>query len=293
MKPLEETRVADLLKQAIADLERAGVTGARLDAELLLGHCLGKSRSELYLYGQDRVDLAQAIAFNECIIRRTVQEPVAYIIGEREFWSLPFYVTPDVLIPRPETEFLVEMILARRTRGTAGMRCLDLCCGSGVISVILARELETHVISVDISSEALKVARRNCNRHGVLSSVSLIRGDLGTCFQDGTTFSLIASNPPYVSSSEIENDLAPEVRGYEPHLALDGGESGLEVIERIRDQLPGLLSSGGDCFIEIGDGQGEQVQEIFRTHHTGHCYEFIEIIMDYGQRHRVAHIRKR
>jgi release factor glutamine methyltransferase len=288
---LAETRVKHLLKQAIFDLEGAGIVAARLDAELLLGHCLGRTRTELYLGRLDQVEFDRASFFNECIDRRAAHEPIAYIIGEREFWSLPFFVTPDVLIPRPETEFLLEMILARTQHGP-GSHCLDLCCGSGVISVILARELKAQVVSVDISPGALEVARRNCARHDVLDTVQLVQADLGSCLQEGADFSLIASNPPYVSSGEIADDLDPEVRDFEPHLALDGGSSGLEVIERIRDQLPTLLGSGGDCFIEIGAGQGKQVREMFLSNSSGRCYEFVEILKDYGRRDRVAHIRK-
>lgn len=288
----EQQRIADVLRQAVVELETAGVTEARLDAELLLGSCLGKGRTELYLAARETVAADAYRSFQLVLERRKSREPVAYILGEKEFWSLPFYVSPAVLIPRPETEFLLATVLARRNPLAKPGHGLDLCCGSGVIAVVLARECLLTVTAVDIVADALAVARSNCQRHGVLDRVALVQADLASCFRDGQPFSLIVSNPPYIPRDEIENGLEPEVARYEPRLALDGGRSGLAIINRICGELPSLLATGGDCFLEIGEGQGDHVRAMFADQGYGAAYAFVTIIKDYAGRDRVAHIRK-
>ncbi len=284
--------LGDILQQAVSALDFAGITESRLDAELLLGFSLGKTRTGLYLAARDTITEEQAALFEDLLSRRVAREPVAYITGEREFWSLPFYVSPAVLIPRPETEFLLEVALAKKNSDVKQKQCLDLCCGSGVIAVILAKELDRLVVALDISIAALEVARINSRRHGVGDRVALVRGDMGCCFSDDEPFSLIVSNPPYIRRDEINALLEPEVSRYEPHLALDGGVSGLEFLVRIRDMLPGLLCRRGDAFLEIGDRQGAQVQELFLAGDHGCTYEFVDILTDYTGRDRVVHVRK-
>jgi release factor glutamine methyltransferase len=291
--PSDRSRIGDILQQAISDLESAGITDPSIDAELLLGFCLGISRTSLYLGVREYVENDQAESFQTLLNRRITREPVAYILGEREFWSLPFYVSPAVLIPRPETEFLLETTLARRNPAVTRRNCLDLCCGSGIIAIVLARELTTTVVAVDISAAALKVARKNCMRHGVGDQVGLVRANLGSCFSLDQQFSLIVSNPPYIRRDEINSDLEPEVSRYEPHLALDGGDSGLESISAIRDMLPSLLCGKGDAFVEIGDRQAASVRALFLESETDGEYEFIDIIKDYAGRDRVVHLRKK
>ena len=288
----DRRRIADILQRTISKLETAGIVEPRIDAELLLGFCLGKTRTELYLSARDSIKKDQANIFQTLLNRRIAREPVAYITGEREFWSLPFHVSPDVLIPRPETEFLLEMALSRKNPAVKKRRYLDLGSGSGVIAVILARELGAEVIALDISRAALEVAAKNCRRHGVSAQVHLVRGDMGSCFCPDEPFSLIVSNPPYIRQKEICTVLEPEVSRYEPHLALDGGVSGLESIARIRDILPSLLCPKGDAFLEIGAQQAEQVQELFLGPDHDGKYEFIDIIKDYAGRDRVVHLRK-
>jgi release factor glutamine methyltransferase len=168
--------VAEHLQQAAVELAAAGIDEARLEAELLLGFCLGIGRTDLYLAARETVDAQRHHLFSMLLRRRLNREPLAYITGEKEFWSLPFFVTAAVLIPRPETEFLLEMALARRNSTCRSGQWLDLCCGSGVVGVVLAREALRTVVAVDISAAALAVARLNCRRHGVLDRVALVRG---------------------------------------------------------------------------------------------------------------------
>ncbi len=288
----EDACITGLLQAAVTLLEGSGIEAARVDAEMLLGYCLDKSRTELYLAGAQQITRTQRDMFNHMIARRRRREPVAYIIGEREFWSRSFMVTPDVLIPRPETEFLVETALrAKRKAGKAGL-CLDLCCGSGVIGIIVAMETGCPVIATDISHAALRVCKMNCQRLGVADKVSVVQSDLADGLAARSRFDLIAANPPYVRHSEIVEKLEPEVAWYEPHVALDGGEDGLEVIRRIARSLPLLLKPGGEFFMEIGHDQGEHARDIFAGGPSGTICQSVEVLKDYAGRDRIVHIRR-
>jgi len=287
-------RLAELFKRGAAELAEAGVPEYQLDARLLLENCLGITRTEVFLNGQTEVDEVSQRRFFRLIERRKKREPIAYILEEQEFWSLPFHVTPAVLIPRPETEFLLDRVLALTLpenfdRGLL----LDLCCGSGVIAAVLAKETGRKVVAADISSAALQVARKNLHRHRLEGLVELVQGDLLSPFrQTRDLFSLIVSNPPYVSDREVEQELAPEVALHEPHLALTGGEDGLSLIRRIRRQLPRVLCPGGQLFMEIGAGQGEAVRRMFADSCNGTPgFRDIEILVDYTGRDRVLHAR--
>jgi len=291
-EPKDISRVVDILQSASAELKAVGIDEAAADAAILLGHCLNKSRTELYLAAKDRLDHRQKDLFFSLLARRKTREPIAYILGKREFWSLSFSVSPAVLIPRPETEFLVETALSKRNPAAPLRRCLDLCCGSGAIAVVLARELGIPVAGVDISAAALAVATENCQNHGVTALVSLVQSDLGRCFLDVGLFSLIVSNPPYVQGSVLDHQLQPEIALFEPRKALDGGSTGLDFIIGIRDLLPELLCPGGDLFMEIGDQQGTQVRNLFLQHESSQAYEFVTLFQDYSGRDRVVHIRK-
>lgn len=286
-------RIIDCIRNAARELADAGITGGELDAQLLLGHCLGKSRTELYLAAEAEIPPQPLERFTAMLGRRRQREPIAYILGEREFWSLPFTVNPAVLIPRPETEFLVEQVLAAvGKRQLPQGHMLDLCCGSGVIAIVLALELERDIIAVDLSGEALAVARQNCRRHRVEGRVALVRADLLAAFAGRGRISLMVSNPPYISRREIGEDLDPEVSGHEPLLALDGGEDGLDVIRRIKAGLPRLMLPGGEAFVEIGAGQGEELLAMFAgENETRIFFEHVEVLKDYAGRDRVLHVR--
>ena len=288
-----ESSVGFLLQQATSELQLAGIEEARTDATQLLCACLNISRTTLYLSAGEGVSEDFRNRFAALLTRRKRREPLAYILGEREFWSLNFVVTPDVLIPRPETEFLLESVFARRNRSVRNQRILDMCCGSGVIAVVLARELNQQVIGVDCSAKALAVARENCLRHAVYSRVSLLQSDLFSAFQKAKPFSLIVSNPPYIRYLEIVSELQPEVSQHEPLVALDGGTSGLEVIEKIVGKLVEMLASGGDFFMEIGATQRGAVASLFNDHGGEDIYEFVTCYSDYSGRDRVIHARRK
>ncbi|MBA3005358.1 MAG: peptide chain release factor N(5)-glutamine methyltransferase [Proteobacteria bacterium] len=286
-------RVVDLLHYGATQLESAGVEQASLEVELLLGFCLEKNRTGLFLAATDEVDERHEQQFLSLLARRSKYEPSAYILGEKEFWSLPFLVTPDVLIPRPETEFLLETVLAlNKNEQWQPDLVLDLCCGSGVIAIILALETGRSVTAVDISAPALQVARRNAIRHQVADRLALVQADLFSAFSPRHIFGLVVSNPPYVSRQELRDRLQPEVMHFEPHLALDGGVDGLDIIQRIRMTLPRVLKPGGDFFMEIGADQGLAVMQLFSGDDTGEkIFERVEVLQDYSGRDRVLHAR--
>ncbi len=286
-------RVADLVHLGVKQLESAGIEQAALEVELLLGYCLEKNRAGLFLAAAEKVDDRQEQRFLSLLARRAADEPSAYILGEREFWSLPFLVTPAVLIPRPETEFLLETVLsAVRTREWQPGPVLDLCCGSGVIGIILALEMGCPVTAVDLSAPALEVARQNARKHQVADRLFLMQADLLSGFFPRPLFSLVVSNPPYVSGEEMRHGLQPEVMRYEPHLALDGGFRGLDIIQRIRKTLPLVLRPGGDFFMEIGADQGQEVIQLFTSDEAGKkTFEGVELLQDYSGRDRVVHAR--
>lgn len=288
-------RLAELLQCAAGELFTAGVTEYQLDASLLLEGCLGLTRTEIFLNGENEVDEESQRRFLSLIDRRKKREPVAYIQGEREFWSMVFCVTPAVLIPRPETEFLLDRVLALTSPENVGRgSALDLCCGSGVIATVLAKETGRKIIASDISFDALQVARKNLLRHHLAGQVDLVQGDLLAPFQrEGGVFSLIVANPPYVSRDDVENGLEPEVRQHEPHLALDGGEDGLAIIHKIRLGLSRVLCPGGQIFMEIGADQGEAVGRLFGADlDDSPGFHDVKILVDYTGRDRVVHARK-
>ncbi len=285
--------VAELLRIVEKELRRAGVEEWRHEAQLLVGGCLGLTQTQLLLGGGDTPPGEAVERLQASLERRRQREPLAYIFGEQEFWSLPFAVSPAVLIPRPETEFLLDRVLALTDpRHLATGAILDLCCGSGVIATVLARETGGPLYAADLSLAALRVASDNLRRHGVREQVTLVAGDLFGPFARGPMFSLVVTNPPYVARRELASSLQPEVAGYEPHLALDGGDSGLEVIEAIRGQIHHHLRPGGQLFMEIGADQGPRVVEMFSLPWgAAPAFAQAEILVDYAGRDRVLHAR--
>ncbi len=288
-----EMRLIDLLHFGEVELQGAEIDEYGLDARLLLEYCTGKSRTEIFLDGGSEVNQEIQESYLLLLGRRKKREPIAYILGEQEFWSLPFWVTPDVLIPRPETEFLLDRVFALTDPVNFQKgNILDLCCGSGVIATVLAKETGKTICASDISYKAIEIARRNSRRHQLDSLVVLVQGNLLSPFLEERKFSLIVSNPPYVSNFDVENSLLPEVVEYEPHLALDGGVRGLEWIQEIRDRIPMILCPGGQCFIEIGADQGAAVRKLFLENIEGRPgFQQVEILVDYAGRDRVLHAR--
>lgn len=283
-------RLVDLLQLGVERLHAAGVEEAETDSRVLLEHSTGLSRTGIFLNSAQEAARHEEELYFQLLQRREKREPIAYILGEQEFWSLPFKVTPDVLIPRPETEFLLELVLQKsRKENLQRARILDLCCGSGVIAVVLAKETGRRVLALDCSLAALAVAKENVQRHGCASQVDLLCGDLLSCFMADGGFSLIVSNPPYITAHDLACTLQPEVAEYEPYLALDGGEDGADLIRRILDSCKNLLLPGGELFVEIGADQGGLVAELFQQEREKSYFSFFEIVKDYADRDRVLH----
>ncbi|HXG51207.1 MAG TPA: peptide chain release factor N(5)-glutamine methyltransferase [candidate division Zixibacteria bacterium] len=260
--------VRGLLAEGGRRLAAAGIESALLDAELLLGEALGWTKERLCTDRNARVRPEERFRYEQLIGRRLRREPLAYIVGRKEFWSLEFRVTPSVLVPRPETELLVEIavVLASSLESERELRVLDIGTGAGVIAVAVAKEISrARVWATDISEDALEVARDNARRHGVADRIRLARGDLfGALDADAGPFHLIVSNPPYVRRSDIAG-LAPEIADWEPRVALDGGADGLDFYRRIFDDARGYLAQGGFLALEIGSGMAGPVGELIES----------------------------
>ncbi len=242
----------DLLREAARRLREAGCESPRLDAELLLAHAWRKSRTALFAALPETPPEAVRRAFARLLARRCWREPVAHLLGEREFWSRAFRVTPDVLIPRPETEHLIEAALALFPDRDRPLAILDLCTGSGCIAVTLACEYpRARITATDISGKALTVARSNAERHGASARIGFRAGDLYAALrpQDGP-FDLILANPPYVAAAEMA-ELAPEL-AFEPRIALTDEADGLAISRRILAGAPERLKPDGALILETG-----------------------------------------
>jgi release factor glutamine methyltransferase len=212
----------------------------------------------------DQPLLADELArFKQLVLRRLRREPVAYILGRREFWSLPLRITPDVLIPRPETETLVaEALRVLSPTDQEELRLLEIGTGSGAISIALAKELpKAKITATDLSPKALSVAEENAAKNRVRDQIRFLQGDLFQPVPKGETFDLVVSNPPYITRGQLSS-LMPEVRDYEPRIALDGGKDGLDFFRRAMPAVAGYLRSGGWFLAELGAGQDRQVLEV-------------------------------
>lgn len=239
----------------------AGIASARLEAQILLAHVLGCSRVQLYTGFDKPLGEAELASFRGLIKRRLSGEPVSYLVGETEFWGLPFHVEPSVLVPRPDTETVIEVARVARPDRAAACRFLDLGTGSGVIAVSLAREYPAaRVVATEISPAAAALARRNAARNAVADRVEVRDGDLFGPVR-GERFDLIASNPPYIASPVIPT-LSSEVRR-EPVVALDGGPDGLAFYDRICAQAREHLVPGGVLIVEHGYDQADAVRARF------------------------------
>lgn len=264
--PPPNTTLAQLLTWATSEFTAAGLASPRLDAEVLLAHSLGLNRAGLYARLHTPLSLPQIAAFQQILHRRLQREPVQYITGVQEFWSLEFAVDPRVLIPRPETELVVETALrllsqvpslkSQVSSLPSQIRLLDIGTGSGCIVIALATELPTAEIwATDISADALAVASANAQRHHVHQRIRFLQGNLFTpVAAQQQKFAVIISNPPYIAHNDLPT-LQPEVRDWEPRRALDGGREGLDFYWRLLDEAPRYLSTNGWLIVEIGDGQ--------------------------------------
>jgi release factor glutamine methyltransferase len=256
--------VAEALTLAEVELRAAGVPGPEIDARLLLAHVLGLTVPALRLEGRRLLPGPQAEAFRALVAARATRRPLQHLVGEVEFYGRPFAVEPGVLIPRPETERLVEIALRLLPEGARGLAA-DLGTGSGVIGLTLAAERPGLAVAcIDLAPAALALTARNAAALGLADRVHLLRGDLAAAIAPAT-LDLVAANPPYVPAAAIAG-LEPEVREHDPRAALDGGPDGLRVAVRVLAEAARVLRPGGHLVMEFGDGQADQVMGMAATH---------------------------
>lgn len=251
---------------AVQALSQAQIKSPLLTADLLLAFVLGWDRVRVLSHPEEEISPEAVERFQSLIHRRAGGEPLQYLTGEQEFYGLVFRVGPGVLIPRPETEILVEKAIHLIRRGPgSGIRILDIGTGSGCIAASIAHEvLACSGCAVDISAAALRIARENLVRHGVDGRIRLVQSNLLDCFPCAPQFEFIFCNPPYVALKDCDS-LPPEVRFYEPHRALFGGESGMELYNALMPEVPLRLTAGGYLLLELGAGQADEVSGLAKN----------------------------
>jgi release factor glutamine methyltransferase len=279
----QEWTIETVLRWATDDFRARGVDSPRLDAELLLGRVLSYSRIQLITDAKRVLEAGELAGFRDLVKRRRAREPTAYILGEREFYGRKFRVDRRVLIPRPDTETLVEVALERTRDRSMSMRALDLCTGSGCVAITLARERRTSLfMATDVSREALVVARDNAMRLGAYN-VAFRQGDLFAAVSPPMRFDLVTANPPYVTDADMSG-LQPEIRDYEPRGALAGGVDGLSIVRLIIAQARAHLASGGRLALEVGSGEAPAAAALLAAAGFGE----IDVRRDYGRVERVV-----
>ncbi|MEK7880762.1 MAG: peptide chain release factor N(5)-glutamine methyltransferase [Deltaproteobacteria bacterium] len=275
----ETEDIFDALKKAEELLRQSGMEDAATEALFMVASACGERPSVLLTIRDRKLKDSSKELLKGWLERRILREPLQYILGETEFYGYPIKVTPDVLIPRPETEEIVDEAL-KALKGVKNPIVLDLCAGSGCIAIAIAKEIHgSCVIAIDASPKALAIAEENAVLNNVEKSITFLEGDLFASLKASGfefSFDLIASNPPYIKTGDIET-LPPEVRLHEPRMALDGGTDGLFSIRRIIFDAPKYLKPGGTLLMEIGFGEAEDVKRIVSD--TG-LYEFFEIKKD-------------
>ena len=278
--------LSQVLRDASQTLAAAGCDTPRLDAEVLLAHVLGCDRAWLYAHPEHRLSAPKLNAYRPLISRRVGREPVAYLTGHKEFFGQDFVVTPDVLIPRPETECLVEQALDCAASLPLSPIIADVGSGSGAVAVSLAVHLpQARVIALDVSPAALAVTRRNAARHGVAQRVHCLQADLLASLTG--PLDLVVANPPYLSQAELAS-ASPEVAGWEPRVALHGGSDGLAVIRRIVAMAAYRLGPGSALLMEIGATQGAEALGLAQRHFP---QANLQIVQDYAGRDRLLVVR--
>lgn len=281
--PPKQWTVASLVKWAIDDFKTRGIENPRLDAELLVAHALQIDRMRVILDGARPLEGTELATLRDLVKRRRSYEPIAYLRGEREFYGLRFRVDKRVLVPRPDTETLVDVALERSRHVSMCMRQLDLCTGSGCVAIAMARQRPTaHVIATDLSADALAVARENALRLGAYN-VGFVQGDLFAPVATAQRFDVITANPPYIASGDIAG-LMPDVRDHEPRLALDGGDDGLVLVRKIVAEAPAHLEPGGLLAIEIDCKEAAETAELF----TKGGFRDVRIARDLAKLERVV-----
>ncbi|MGE5172350.1 MAG: peptide chain release factor N(5)-glutamine methyltransferase [Betaproteobacteria bacterium] len=285
--------IIEAINKAAKKLSEQGISTARLDAEVLLRHILSRDRAWLLAHIQEDLDETNRRIYEQAVDRRAKREPLQHITKQQEFWGLEFLVTPDVLIPRPETELIIESVLGAAEHREKPLIIIDLCTGSGCIAVSLAKELQAaRIVAIDKSPRALSVARENALRHDVAERIRFLEGDLFEPLEALDIHGqadIIVSNPPYVPSGD-QRTLQPEVRAYEPAMALFAGPDGTEIHRKIIDSAPRFLKTRGVLIMEMGLGQADVLVKMVR--HAGD-YGPAEILKDLAGINRVIVTRKK
>lgn len=277
--------VSSFLSWSQTQLTQAGVLSPRLDSEILLAHALKLSKIHLWTHSDRTLSESEKSLAEINVERRCKREPVALITGRQEFWSLEFVVDENVLIPRPETELLIETAL--NCISSTSNKILDLGTGSGVLAVVMAKEVaESDIAAIEIDPRALHIAKENAKNHGMEESIKFLCRDLRKGDWSGP-YSIILSNPPYIPSADIEK-IMPEVRNYEPKKALDGGITGLDFYNNIIPNAVDQLEDNGFLILEIGHTQADEVTALLNP-----CCQKIEVIKDYSGYDRVIKAQKR
>ncbi|MBF0428088.1 MAG: peptide chain release factor N(5)-glutamine methyltransferase [Magnetococcales bacterium] len=265
-------------------LAQRGISSSRLDSELLLAKALQCRRIDLFLDPHRFLTAAELAEFKVLVKRRAAREPLAHIVGLREFWSIEFFASAEALIPRPETELLVETIVAHYSDHQAPLEILEPCVGSGaVLCALLTEYPQARGVGTDLSWQALELARRNAEKVACQDRMVLMQGDLDAPLPASALFDVIIANPPYIVSEDLAG-LQPEVRDWEPHLALDGGVDGLQIVSRIPAIAKARLQSGGLVVTEIAHDQGQAVLALFQQ--AG--FSQVEILNDYTRTNRAV-----
>ncbi|MRG94830.1 peptide chain release factor N(5)-glutamine methyltransferase [Polyangium spumosum] len=280
----ETWTIRRVLAWAVDDLKKRGFPSARLDAELLLCHVLGIDRIKLIVDAERPLARPELTRYRELFVRRRSGEPIAYLLGVREFYGRPFRVDKRVLVPRPDTETLVEVALERTRHLDLSARVLDLCTGSGCVAISLARERPTTcVLGLDLSPDAAEVARENVVRLGATNCAIGVSDLFAALEGRDVAFDLVTANPPYIPDAEIDT-LMVDVRGFEPRLALAGGADGLDLLRRIAAEAPRFLAPGGVLAVEVMAGQAPDVSALFAER----GFSEIETRRDLGGHERVV-----
>lgn len=275
--------VIESLKLSTDFLEKKAIDSARLNAELLLSEILKCKRLDLYLKFDQPLKENEVDKYREWISRRGKFEPLQYIIGKVEFFGLQFKVTRDVLIPRSETEILVEEVI-KSCKGKFGLKILDIGTGSGNIPIALAKNLTgVDITAIDISAKALEIAKENAILNGVESRIKFFLSDINHIDIETGLFDIVISNPPYISAEEYLT-LQKEITDYEPSIALTDANDGLNFYRVISERSKSFLKSGGNIFLEIGHGQKEDIEKIL----SSNGFTELHFIKDYQQTDRVA-----
>lgn len=275
--------VLEVIQRSAEFLQRHSVESPRLQIELLLAHLLKLPRLQLYLNHDRELTEAELAALRALVLRRAKREPLQHLVGSTEFFGLEINVSPHALIPRPETETLVELALANLAKcASPRPAALDFGTGTGCIALALAaKSPAVHVHALDISSTALALAQRNTAQHGLTDRVTFHLGDGFAALPADLRFDLVVSNPPYIPAAEIAT-LQPEVRDFDPRTALDGGADGLDFYRQLAAEAPARLYAGGGLVAEFGDGQENAIERLF----TGASWSGVAIHRDLSGRAR-------